>query len=662
MTDIRIDVIAATEDAVRQIKNVSVSINDLDKKAGKASSGINSAGDGIAETGKKSKSATDILGGMALTFGAIGVAAIGVQKVMQGVKKAFEFTREGAAIRQTADAFDSVTDSAGGLYSVLPKLREASNGTISDMELMSSTMTLLQGTSGDLNASLLDSADDILRIAKAASELNPAMGDTNFQYQSLMTAAKRGSKLLADNAGILVGVGTANKKYAESIGKTVDQLTEEEKQIAFVNEMLFQGEKLVNQAEKANANYTDTWDKLTTAIKNNTNRIKANISESKVLNSVMGAVADNMLESLDFRELYNLALEKGIKTEQELTAAMIEARDDVWGGHKWEDMVADLRAEIEGYQDDIQRSADLTDEWAKNNYDFEPSLEEVAEAIAEATKANNEYIDSVLKADEINSDYKEELAELEEKMGDVSGRLQELADKPWLTKDEQEEVKDLRGEYFDLQGQITDLEAEHDRAVKEMIADLLLMKLTLDGDLTASETAFYLQFRTSLGLLGDDAETFALTMINAADDIYAEYEETGGEMQDVFDFLSRMDGTVVNTTVITTYLEVRERAKGSGYGGGITGGGVTPQTQALGGLYQTATPTLFEMSEMNQPETTLVVPQGKTLYDVAPASKVNDLLGRQGQPVAQGGGDTYNFNVATVDEAIRTYDQLKVLT
>jgi methyl-accepting chemotaxis protein len=659
VTDIRIDVIAATEDAVRQIKNVSVSINDLDKKSGKAGSGIKDVGDGIDETGKKSKSATDILGGMALTFGAIGIAAIGVQKVMQGVKKAFEFTREGAEIRQTADAFDSVTDSAGGLYSVLPKLREASNGTISDMELMSSTMTLLQGTSGDLNASLLDSADDILRIAKAASELNPAMGDTNFQYQSLMTAAKRGSKLLADNAGILVGVGTANKKYAESIGKTVDQLTEEEKQIAFVNEMLFQGQKLVNQAEKANANYTDTWDKLTTAIKNNTDRIKKNVSENKTLIKVMDDTADAMNNSRSWREKLDQAVEAGIMTEDEYYQMILKVNS---GEMELSDSIVYLTDLIEEYNDNITRSADLTDEWANNNYDFEPSLEEVAEAIEEATKANNEYIDSVLKADEINSDYKEELGELEEEMGDVSGRLQELADKPWLTKDEQEEVKDLRGEYFDLQGQITDLEAEHDRAVKEMIADLLLMKLTLDGDLTASETAFYLQFRKSLGLLGDDAETFALTMIGAADDIYAEYEETGGEMQAVFDFLSRMDGKVVNTTVITTYLEVYKRTTGSGYGGGITGGGATPQTQALGGLYQTATPTLFEMSEMNQIETTLVVPQGKTLYDVAPASKVNDLLGQQGQPVAQGGGNTYNFNVAAVEEAIRTYDQLKVLT
>ena len=659
MTDIRIDVIAATEDAVRQIKNVSVSINDLDKKAGKAGSGIKNAGDGIADTGKKSKSATDILGGMALTFGAIGVAAIGVQKVMQGVKKAFEFTREGAAIRQTADAFDSVTDSAGGLYSVLPKLREASNGTISDMELMSSTMTLLQGTSGDLNASLLDSADDILRIAKAASELNPAMGDTNFQYQSLMTAAKRGSKLLADNAGILVGVGTANKKYAESIGKTVDQLTEEEKQIAFVNEMLFQGEKLVNQAEKANANYTDSWDRLTAALKNHSNQVKASVSNNKALLWVMNGVADGYEEQTNVLEKANRALQLGIIDQKEYNRIL---RDAEYRTNGQSEAIEELDGILKDYDETVLRSAELTDEWAKNNYDFEPSLEEVAEAIAEATKANNKYIDSVLKADEINSDYKEELGELEDKMHDVSGRLQELADKPWLTKDEQEEVKDLRGEYFDLQGQITDLEAEHDRAVKEMVADLLLMKLTLDGDLTASETAFYLQFRTDLGLLSEDTEAFALTMINAADDIYAEFQETGGQIQEVSDFLGRMDGKVVNTTVVTTYLEVYKRTTGSGYGGGITGGGVRPQTQALGGLYQTATPTLFEMSEMNQPETTLVVPQGKTLYDVAPASKVNDLLGRQGQQVAQGGGDTYNFNVATVEEAIRTYDQIKVLT
>ena len=104
------------------------------------------------------------------TLAAIGVAG----------KQAFEFGKQGAAITQTAESFDLLLDKVGATPGLLDDLRDASRGTISDFELMSSTATLLAGASGELGTELANATPRLMEIAKAANKLNPALGDTAF--------------------------------------------------------------------------------------------------------------------------------------------------------------------------------------------------------------------------------------------------------------------------------------------------------------------------------------------------------------------------------------------------------------------------------------------------------------------------------------------------
>jgi len=208
----------------------------------------------------------------ALKASTIGATA-GIVAFAAAAKKAFDMAQAGAAVEQTRESFDRLGVS-------LDDLRAKSLGTVDDMTLMSSTLTLTAGASEELQGHLLGAAPQLLEIAKAANALNPALGDTSFMYQSIATGVKRASPLILDNLGIMVKVGEANERYAAQVGKTVEQLTAEEKQIALLNATLEAGNRLIEQSGGSAASAGDAYAQLGTYVKNSGNDFKAFIHEA----------------------------------------------------------------------------------------------------------------------------------------------------------------------------------------------------------------------------------------------------------------------------------------------------------------------------------------------------------------------------------------------
>jgi hypothetical protein len=247
-----------------------------------------------------------------------GVAAFGI-----AVKKAFELGREGAEIRQTAQSFDFLLEKVGAAPDLLSQLQDASRGTVSDMQLMSSTATLLAGTYGELGTAMAGATPELLEIAKAAQKLNPALGDTTFLYESLARGIKRSSPLILDNLGLVVKVGEANKKYAKQLGKSTDALTAQEKQMALLNEVLEAGDVLIQQVGGSTESLTDDYDRLTTASKNWFDSVKAGISEG--LNPFITALTTELRQAQLVREELN----KGAITVDFLTGKYRDASGEL---------------------------------------------------------------------------------------------------------------------------------------------------------------------------------------------------------------------------------------------------------------------------------------------------------------------------------------------
>lgn len=191
------------------------------------------------------------------------IAGVGVT-----LKKAFDLGEQGAQAMQLARSFDRLLLSVGAAPDLLEQLREGSRNTISDMELMASTSTLLAGTQGDLATALANATPELIEIAKAANALNPTLGDTTFLYDSLARGIKRASPMILDNLGIIVNVEAANKAYAESIGVAVDALTVEQQKIALLNGVLEQGQVLTAQAGEGVDSLTDGYARMDAAAQN----------------------------------------------------------------------------------------------------------------------------------------------------------------------------------------------------------------------------------------------------------------------------------------------------------------------------------------------------------------------------------------------------------
>lgn len=197
-------------------------------------------------------------------------------------KKAFEIGKEGAAVIQTTDSFERLNDVLDITPGLLKRLQDASRGTISDFELMSSTTKLLQGSSLELGNALGEATPQLLEIAKAANKLNPSLGSTAFLYESISTGIKRGSSLILDNLGLIIKVGDANEAYAKQLGKSSDALTLEEQKMALLNAVLEQGSEMIQQAGGSTESMTDSFERLDASTKNLTDSLKAKLAPALI--------------------------------------------------------------------------------------------------------------------------------------------------------------------------------------------------------------------------------------------------------------------------------------------------------------------------------------------------------------------------------------------
>lgn len=110
---------------------------------------------------------------------------------------------------------------------ILAAIREGTRGTVSELEAMRLAN----------NAVLLGVAktpEEFAKLTDAGFRLGTAVGRTATEaFEDLALGIGRQSKLILDNLGIQVRAEEANERFAASIGKTVAELDDEERTLAF---------------------------------------------------------------------------------------------------------------------------------------------------------------------------------------------------------------------------------------------------------------------------------------------------------------------------------------------------------------------------------------------------------------------------------------------
>lgn len=195
------------------------------------------------------------LAGLALAGGVAGLAALG--------GAAFDLARTGAEAERLGTAFGTLASSAGqSSQAMIEAMRAASQGTINDTDLMlAANKAMLLGVA--------DSSEEMAGLLEVAAARGKAMGLSTAQaFSDIVTGIGRMSPLILDNLGITVDAAKANADYAESIGKTASQLTDQEKKQALVNQVIANSTDLVRANNALGRDAAGSFERMDAAISN----------------------------------------------------------------------------------------------------------------------------------------------------------------------------------------------------------------------------------------------------------------------------------------------------------------------------------------------------------------------------------------------------------
>ena len=197
---IRMEINAEVKTAIQKLKDLEKQKN----KNKKAISGINASLKRMA----------------GFAIGAFGVREIGLF--------AKESVQANARVKTMERAFLNLGKSVGVNDKSLGKLRGALNGTVKDTDL-------LRQANNAMLLGIVDSDDQMAELFDNAQRLAQALGkDALYGIESLTTGIGRQSRLMLDNLGIIVKAEDAYKFYAEQLGKSTSELTDNERKQAFI--------------------------------------------------------------------------------------------------------------------------------------------------------------------------------------------------------------------------------------------------------------------------------------------------------------------------------------------------------------------------------------------------------------------------------------------
>lgn len=181
-------------------------------------------------------------------MGDISMALIGInqaleigQKAVEAFKKAFEFSKQGAAAERLADAGQRLASQYDqSMDDIVSSIQMASGQTIDSMTAMTAANQAMQ-------LGVAQTPEEFEKLTKAAVALGRATGrDATQSINDLTTGIGRQSKLILDNLGITYDANKLYSEYAETLGKTAEQLTDTEKKQALINKSLEAAQPLLD--------------------------------------------------------------------------------------------------------------------------------------------------------------------------------------------------------------------------------------------------------------------------------------------------------------------------------------------------------------------------------------------------------------------------------
>ena len=177
-----------------------------------------------------------------------------------GVAQLIKFTQQAAKLQDVRRAFDTLQGGAGRGAIAIDKLKEATDGAVSEFDLF-------QQANNAMILGVTKNSDEMAEMFDIAQRLGQALGkDTRLSVESLITGIGRQSRMMLDNIGIVVDVEKANKAYAKQLGINADKLTDQERKTAFLNATMDAARKKVAGLGEEQLSNSQEMEKMKVAV------------------------------------------------------------------------------------------------------------------------------------------------------------------------------------------------------------------------------------------------------------------------------------------------------------------------------------------------------------------------------------------------------------
>ena len=229
----------------------------------------------------------------------MGAAFFSAKGVITGIKTVIE---SGSKIKNTETAFKNMGAEVGFTSQALDNFKQATNGTVSELILM-------QKANNAMALGIVESEEQFAGMLDTAQRLGAALGQDVVQsLDSLVTGMGRQSKLMLDNLGIMVDTDKAYADYAEELGKTTSQLTEQERKIAFNQATMKEANRIVETMGDEQVTASMKIAKLKTTFMDMAASVGSSADGlfSSVVDAAQG-VADKVAVGMDFMGRINWA-------------------------------------------------------------------------------------------------------------------------------------------------------------------------------------------------------------------------------------------------------------------------------------------------------------------------------------------------------------------
>ena len=438
--------------------NTDAAFAEMTKRAQELSKELDKLSDTRKERESSIKSSTSAVKDFAQSWFFIKNLAGDVLKTAQAL---YELGAAGAQVSRMRDSFMAIqTDGVGALE----KLREASRGTISDMDLMlAANQAKLLGVG--------QSVEELSNLLEIAAFRGRAMGlSTTQAFSDMVRGIGRTSPMILDNLGIIVDADSTYTAWAEKIGKTKDELTKQEKVNALLNKTLEQGNALMDESGGLTHDAAEAYEQAAANTANYTNMLKEQLSQA--LLPLVVAYNESTVAAMAWEDQLKLGMEvtgkhgwqitelkNGEKQLNQETQLLVEAylHAQEAGEARTAQLMGEKAATLETAEAQAVYVADLE------------KLLKLQENISDATQSfNDKQADNLKKQDEVKA-----------KIADLIAQ----GYGPW-----HEKIKNLQEDYTKLGDEYNENAEKHRDAMNRIQYDLLITKISVDG-ITTQEKA-----------------------------------------------------------------------------------------------------------------------------------------------------------------------------